>query len=359
MTQASSSFIRRLGKGLLAILGLVLLAFLGLVIFLAITEYRPADQEEVATTGQASDTLKTQAPLHLLTWNIGYGALGDNASFFMDGGEDVYTADAKRVQTNLQGIQDTLSDLQPDILFLQEVDRASDRSYHTDQAQLIEDLFPAHQASFAYNFKVKYVPFPLPPIGRVASGVQTLSRYPMSEATRVQLPIPHPWPISMANLKRCLLVNRIPTDNGKELVLINLHLEAYDDGEGRLAQTAMMKSIMDEEVARGNYVIAGGDFNQSFSHLDLSAYPQQAGLWQPGLLDSSEFDHYQALMDPTTPTCRSTDQVLAGADRANFQYYVIDGFLVSENIKVHSLETVDLAFRDSDHNPVQLQVQLQ
>lgn len=45
---------------------------------------------------------------------------------------------------------------------------------------------------------------------------------------------------------------------------MNLHLEAYDDGEGKEAQTAMLLQILQEEYVKGNYVIAGGDFNQSF-----------------------------------------------------------------------------------------------
>ena len=38
------------------------------------------------------------------------------------------------------------------------------------------------------------------------------------------------------------------------LVAVNLHLEAYDDGEGKAAQTAMLFDILEEEYAKGNYV---------------------------------------------------------------------------------------------------------
>jgi endonuclease/exonuclease/phosphatase family metal-dependent hydrolase len=60
----------------------------------------------------------------------------------------------------------------------------------------------------------------------------------------------------------------------KYLVLVNLHLEAYDDGEGKKAQTEMLKQILQEEADQGNYVIAGGDFNQTFSGTDDSMYPE-------------------------------------------------------------------------------------
>lgn len=69
------------------------------------------------------------------------------------------------------------------------------------------------------------------------------------------------------------MVDRLPLEGmDKELVIINLHLEAYDDGEGK---AEMMRGIMEEELAKGNYVIAGGDFNQTFSSTDSSRFPLQ------------------------------------------------------------------------------------
>ena len=63
-------------------------------------------------------------------------------------------------------------------------------------------------------------------------------------------------------------------------------------------------------------------------------------------------------MDPRVPTCRSLDRPYAGADPDDFQYYVIDGFIVSGNVSVERLETLDQGFVSSDHNPVLLQVTL-
>ena len=64
-------------------------------------------------------------------------------------------------------------------------------------------------------------------------------------------------------------------------------------------------------------------------------------------------------MDERTPSCRSLDQPYKGADKDSFQYYLIDGFIVSDNIHVDELETLDLDFRNSDHNPVVLQFTLE
>ena len=56
----------------------------------------------------------------------------------------------------------------------------------------------------------------------------------------------------------------------KELVIVNVHLEAYDSGEGKEAQTKMLAELLKKEQEAGNYVIAGGDFNQAFSNVDIS-----------------------------------------------------------------------------------------
>jgi hypothetical protein len=45
-------------------------------------------------------------------------------------------------------------------------------------------------------------------------------------------------------------------------------------------------------------------------------------------------------------------------DPQSFQYFVLDGFLVSSNVKVKEVVTEDLGFECSDHNPVILSFEL-
>ena len=266
----------------LVLLGLVLVLVLALGI-LTIAEYRPADQETLIADHGVTAGIKTAEPLTLVSWNLGYGALGDNADFFMDGGTGVYTADRDRVARNLEGIRQTLAGLNADLLLLQEVDAASDRSYHTDEREALRDVLPGASAAFAYNFHSLYVPYPLPPIGHVESGLYTISRAEIRQADRISLPCPFSWPLRIANLKRCLLVSRLPVEGtDHELVLVNLHLEAYDSGEGKEAQARVLKTLLEEEYGKGNYVIAGGDFNQQFSGVGTDVWPVREGMWKPG-----------------------------------------------------------------------------
>ena len=246
------------------------------------------------------------------------------------------------------------------IVFIQEVDKNSSRSEHVDEYEFLQSSIHGFNSVFANNFKVSFLPYPIPPIGKVDSGVATFSSYPIVDAERIQLPIPFSWPVSMINLKRCLLVSRVEIEGtDKQLVLVNLHLEAYDDGEGKIAQTKMLAEFLNTEAEKGNYVIAGGDFNQIFSTADTSAYPAQEGKWAAGEIDVTQIDgEWQFLMDSSVPSCRSLDQAYENADKDTFQYYLIDGFIVSDNITVESCENQNLGFKVSDHNPVVLKITL-
>ena len=341
---------------------LVIALFAGLIEYLTLTEYKPQERESIEISPVYRDPISAGDTLRVLTWNCGYGALGDNADFFMDGGKGVITADKERVIRNLDGIIEQATALEPDVILFQEVDRDSTRSHHIDEVIMLSNAYSTeddqdYANGFAYNFNVRFVPYPFPPIGKVQSGILTLTDTSAESAERIQLPCPFKWPVRLCNLKRCLLVERVPLQNSdKSLVLVNLHLEAYDNGEGKIAQTKMLKEILDEEAAAGNYVIAGGDFNQTFSNTDISAYPVQDGMWAPGRIDTAEIgDGWQCLMDSSVPTCRSLDKPYQGADPENFQYYVIDGFIVSSNVQVRSCETKDMGFVCTDHNPVLLE----
>ncbi len=355
---------RSIGKRILRAIGIVVAAVLvlvvGLLAFLSIAEFRPKDRETVAIEGTASKKPAVGDSITVMSWNIGYGALGEDADFFLDGGTKVRAESASAVEANMKGIFDEADAVRPDILLLQETDRGSSRSRMVEEYELFRTHMPAYSSAFANNYKVAYVPYPMPPLGKINSGVATFSGYAIDDAERVQLPVPFSWPLRTINLKRCLLVSRMPIEgSGRELVIVNLHLEAYDDGEGKLAQIKMLADLLKAEAEKGNYVIAGGDFNQIFSSVDACAFPEYEGNWKAPEIDVAQFgEDWSFLMDETVPSCRLLDKPYKGADPDTFQYYIIDGFIVSGNIAVESMETLDLGFVFADHNPLVLKITL-
>jgi len=338
---------------------IILLLVIALFTWLTVSEYKPEDVEDV-TVQQISEAqrLTPGSTLSILTWNIGYAGLGEGSDFFMDGGENVKSADEDTVNTYLSGIYSTAfaSDAQSDIYMFQEVDTDSTRTYHIDETNTLK----TGNSTYALNYSCKYVPYPIPPIGKVNSGLLTVSNYEIESAERIQLPIPFSWPTRVANLKRCLLANYIPIEGtDKYLVVVDLHLEAYDDGEGKIAQTNQLKQFIQEEYEKGNYVIAGGDFNQIFPG-GLDVFPNtHTDLWEPGLLDETMIpDGWSYAYDTSSATCRLLNQPYDPSDTENTQYYVIDGFIVSPNLTVNSVNTLQENFQNSDHNPVKITITL-
>lgn len=349
---------KKLLKGLGIVLLVLVLALAGLVGWLTVTEYRPADYETLEISGTpGSRAVAPEEELSILRWNIGYAGLGAEEDFFMDGGTHARPDSREQVLKYLDGISSTLDKLDCQAAMLQEVDIDSRRTYRVDE----RDYLSMGSGVHALNYSCDFVPIPLPPIGRVHSGIYTTTEdLEISRAQRVALPCPFSWPVSTANLKRCLLLSYLPIEGSdKELVLVNLHLEAYDDGEGKIAQTNMLKSVIEAEYEKGNYVIAGGDFNQIFPG-GLEAYPNtHPENWIPGLLENDILaEGWSFAYDLSTPSCRLLNQPYDPEDTENTQYYVIDGFIISPNVELLQVETIDLGFENSDHNPVQISVML-
>ena len=353
---------KKIFRFLLSAVLFIVLLFASMLEYLTLTEFKPASSDRLAVDHGNWELLSKGETLKVLTWNCGYGALGDNADFFMDGGRGVMTADRERVQSNLNGIMEASAQMNPDVILYQEVDAGAARSHFIDEEiELINGFMDEEElrysSAYADNLNVRFIPYPIPPIGSVRSGIMSLTGAFTDSAERIQLPCPFKWPVRLANFKRCLILSRIPVkDSDKELVVINLHMDAYDNGEGKTEQTRVLSEIMKREAEEGNYVIAGGDFNQTFDSVEESAYPLQEGKWAPGRLETGIFgEGWQFLMNSDVPSCRSLDQPYAGSDKESFQYYAVDGFIVSDNIEVRSCETKDLGFVCTDHNPVLLE----
>ncbi len=345
-------------------ISLILFIFLGIF---TVAEYRPEQIEKVDFVTPRHFFEKTDLqekyinnePINITTWNIGYAGLDETQDFFMDGGTVVYPDSIENIENNLQEIISFVNSNPSDFWFFQEVDENSKRSYNINQIEYLSDNTNMG-FTYAYNFKCSYVPYPLPTIGKVMSGIGTYSNYELENSERIQLPVLFPWPIKTVNLKRCLLVSRVSLGEGyPELVLVNVHLEAYDGGAGKIAQTKMLVDLLEKEYMNGNYVIAGGDFNQLFpGHTTLGDV--EVNMWIPGQLEENNKPSIEwtfATAD-NAPTCRSLHSPIVGNDKTSWLYYVIDGFIASPNVSVQQTKALDLGFKNSDHNPVVLEVKL-
>ena len=90
---------KRVLIGVAVVIGLVLLLLVGLIGFLTITEYKPETIEDASLSfiDGDSEAVEVDEEFTLCTWNIGYGGLGKESDFFMDGGKMVNPPAARRI----------------------------------------------------------------------------------------------------------------------------------------------------------------------------------------------------------------------------------------------------------------------
>jgi len=338
---------KRLLRILLGILLAPILAFALFLLAFTLLDYRPDAQEELKLNGNASTKLYADT-LSILTWNIGYGGLGAEQDFFFDGGLDV-RPNAEMSAYYLNGILGFLASQRGvDVLMLQEVDKDSRRSYYTDQEAEILKALPGYASSFAYNYKTLFVPEPLrEPYGKCMAGLMTLGRVAPAEARRHALAPDADWPIGLFMLDRCFISWRYSAyfSDGKDLVLINLHLSAYDDGTVKKQQMDSLAAYLRAEYALGNRIVAGGDWNQ----LAPGSQEQELGIPVPVPFPDAGWNWAAA--------AASTNRDLStGYQPGITREQTIDFFLLSPNLKAVEVKGMNQTFAFSDHEPVLLRV---
>jgi endonuclease/exonuclease/phosphatase family metal-dependent hydrolase len=320
-------------------------------------EWRPEQFIETKIHNKSNETQEPPDHLSLLSWNIGYAGLDRDADFFMDGGKQVRPQSMDGVRHNLGAIVDYLGNHSADIVLLQEVDRNSSRSFDIDQVAAVADILDDYEYARAINFKVWWIPYPLlKPIGRVESGLVSLSRPAIAKASRHQLPGSYSWPVRIFHLKRCLHEIRIKAPGGKDWVILHIHLSAFDaDGHLRRQQMAYIRKLILKIHQQGHYVIVAGDWNHAFPGIAERQYvaSDKTPKWFQRVEENWTPAGWNWAYDPNTPSLRATNKPYTPGE--NF-LTSIDGYLVSPNLEIQKVEAFDLGFENSDHHPIFLQV---
>ncbi|MCD4682700.1 MAG: endonuclease/exonuclease/phosphatase family protein [Bacteroidales bacterium] len=343
---------------IICLAGILLIYILGVFLYALLSEFKPPQVEEIIVEHTGKKIIHFDQELHFLTWNIGYGGLGKEMDFFYEGGSMVRPVESLS-KNYLQGISDMLIKQDSiDIILLQEIDFDSKRSYFVDQSQLISTVLPDYNETSGVNYFSKYVPVPfLNPMGKVKSGLVTYSKYEPYEAIRMATPGKYSLPKRLFMLRRCFLITRYHVDNSKELILINLHNSAFEDAdEMRKEELNLLKQLIINEYEKGNYVIAGGDWNQNPPDMELRTIKKKyntRSVW-PVEKDFLPKDWIWAF-DASIPTNRDVHEPF---NLKSTTCTVLDYFVTSPNIQVISTKAVDLGFEFSDHQPVIIQLKL-
>lgn len=347
--------LKKILKAVLIVIAVLVTGFIGLIVYAVFSDYKP-DEKEIISLSEKPSVLKDSMTLTLLTWNIGYAGLDKDMDFFYDGGTKVITPE-NRCRENIDEIGNFLKRNDTvDFIILQEVDRKSKRSYKIDEFENISQKLTGFNPFFAKNYDVFFVPSPLSdPMGKVVSGIATFSKYMPESSARYSLPGNMGFPTQLFYLDRCFMVNRYRLAGGRELVIINTHNEAFDAGDIRIAQIAKLKDFIMNEYSLGNYVIAGGDWNQSPPDFKPAFTGNLVNTSQMAMESGYFPEGWKWIYDPSLPSNRS---VVKAYDPATTTTTVIDFFLISPNIKPVTVKCQNLGFANSDHNPVIMRINL-
>ncbi len=320
-------------------------AFLALMSFFVLTigfylwasspNLSPSDYA-VITESQGSGNLRNGSgklgngdEFRVLTYNIGYLS-GMTNNLPVEKPRSLFEDNLNRVLENLKRID-------ADLIAFQEIDYDSDRSYNIDQQEVIGELGYRYSAK-TINWDKRYVPFPYYPFsmhfGKIISGQSVLSKYPIVEQERIVLERnqDNPFYYESFYLDRLAQVVKVRMA-GHTLVLINVHLEAFDQAT-RIRQIEKLRTLYAKYCNDGPTIMLG-DFNSDPRY-------ENAGI---ELLEEL-IRTGNAAFDPND--IKNTYDSREPSERLDYIFYNTD------YIKEVSAEVVDEFDESSDHLPVLL-----
>jgi endonuclease/exonuclease/phosphatase family metal-dependent hydrolase len=361
---------KKVWKSIGIIIGAILLIVLGYLAYVLISYHRLDDNLSlpVEHAGETSSLEQVSAgtTYRISSANVGFGAYSDDYSFFMDGGDESRARSEEAVIENISGSIGAVTDLDADIMLFQELDTDGTRSYHVDEKELTIGLltekgFSDITYTFAENYDSPYLFYPITePHGKNQAGILTVSDFEITEGLRRSLPIEDGF-MKFLDLDRCYSKQRIPVENGKELIVYNLHLSAYtSDPSTATNQLVLLFDDMTEEYEAGNYVVGGGDFNKDLlgNSAEIFHCGELEDNWAQPVPEELIPEEIQLVApfdeaDPV-PSCRNADEPY---DEDSF-VLTVDGFLASANVEALNADVLDTGFQWSDHNPVYMDFRL-
>jgi endonuclease/exonuclease/phosphatase family metal-dependent hydrolase len=263
------------------------------------------DPIEPAVMYEAADLTSTDAldgPLTVISYNIKFG--GARILFFWECGER-YNMTSKEVKVNMEGIAEAIRQADPDILLLQEVDAEALRSAYLDQVQFLLDHTELNYGAYASQWKADFIPSD--GLGRTESGIATLSRWPLTKAKRIALPLQKEQSSldRYFYLKRAILRAKVQVPGLDDFWSVNTHLEAFSEDGTKQSQIAILEDELQALDDAGSLFVAGGDFNSLPAGSEmLSDFPDECdGRFKGDSYEGEEtwldalFEDYDGAMD--------------------------------------------------------------
>ena len=197
--------------------------------------------------------------LTVATWNIRFGI--GRANWFGDSCGDLVLFDIETIIDGLELLAQKITEMDADILLLQEVDTDSNRSAYIDQVQWLLDHTSMNYGVYASMWEVQFVPSD--GLGRVNTGNAILSKWPLSEAERIQLSLRGDQDaLTKAFYVRRNVLKAVVNYPGNPFWAVDIHASAFSNDDTKQKQFLEFKDVLDEVNSKGELFVAGGDLNE-------------------------------------------------------------------------------------------------
>lgn len=242
----------------------------------------------------------------ILTYNLGHGKY--NKEYYKG-----LKVSRKTIYMNFKGQIELIKKINPDFILTQE----NGSKISLNQYRIFVDELSEYNSIYYSHSKT------------INTGNASFSKI---KGTHYKITTPY----KVNNVKANLLLlnkNKIMSEykiNDKNLIIFNIHFIAYlKYRDLRIKQMKYIFHLAKKEYEKGNYVIIGGDFNEEISVI------------KDNLMD------YFKMFFPNKGTLRTSEFPYTKDSKT----YIIDGFIVSKNLKIKKVESL-FNFDYSDHSPV-------
>ena len=217
-------------------------------------------QDAVYYEDASPDPVEFSNTLKVMTWNIRFGA--GRIPFFGDScGDRVLMTETETIGY-LQAIADYINTMaiKPDILLLQEVDISSKRSAYVNQLQWLLNNTHFNYSVYASMWDAEIVPSD--GLGKVDVGNAILSRWKITDAERIKLPLRTDQDAltQYFYLRRNILKAKI-TLPIPDFYAVNIHATAFATDDTKQKHIDKYKEVLDALNDQGAVFVTGGDLN--------------------------------------------------------------------------------------------------
>ena len=211
----------------------------------------------------------------------------------------------------------------PDIVFLQEIDMYTKRTYNKNQLYTFSKYTGLNYRAMGTNIKYKN--------GFYGDGI--ISKFPIEYSANYLSPLTNP-----SHEQRGILCNKITFGNMK-INVFSLHMSTFEN-ERILTSKELLKII--SKINKNEPIIIGGDFNVGIKKIGNHKY-----IHEP----KNEYKEYEILKDQLNHLNNNEDSWFSPECSG-----CIDSFFYSKHLKLIKYKLIETNF--SDHYPIYTEFQI-